>query len=160
MCATIAPRFRILVRRLLSLAPTLHIGQSALVTETASPERRLRGRLRLLLMFGVLLIAGLVATFFASRGGSCDESAASSLSVYVTDASGTEVCDAKVTATDGSEVFPMHVSGCTYVGPFERAGTYVVNVSRDGYSAASGPIHIGSGECHVEGKRVDLTLSA
>jgi len=130
------------------------------VNDAAPGGQRLRGRLRLLLVFGVLLMIGLVVVLVASRGTSCDDSATASLTVYVTDASGSRVCDAEVTATDGSEVFTLEPFDCSYGGPWERSGIFVVHVSHDGRTAASDAVEIRSGECHVKGKRVDLIVSA
>jgi hypothetical protein len=101
-----------------------------------------------------------ITTLLSSCSKSCDEYAGASLTVYVTDSMGTAVCDAEVTATDGSEVFALEANGCSYAGPWERAGTYVVKVSHDGQTAESESIRVTSGECHVKGKRVDLNLSA
>jgi hypothetical protein len=106
-------------------------------------------------------LSSIAAASFGSSCRSCDEYATASLTAYVTDAAGAAVCDAVVTATDGAEVFPMENHGdCSYTGPWERAGTYVVTVSHGGQETRSDPVRVRSGACHVSGKRVDLVASA
>ncbi len=54
------------------------------------------------------------------------------LIVTVVSASGTPVCDVTVLAVEGSYSALLserqQPSGCTYAGPFDRAGTYTVTV--------------------------------
>ncbi len=95
-----------------------------------------------------------------SCGKSCDHYAAYSLTINLKDASGTEVCDSEVTATDGTEVFALYSIGCSFVGPEERSGTFVVSVSHAGRTTISEPFQVSSGECHVNGQRVELILAS
>lgn len=63
-------------------------------------------------------------------GVACPAIAAASLGVTVLDAvSSARICDATVTANDGTTSYSLMAGGdtsnCTYVGPFERAGTLI-----------------------------------
>lgn len=71
-------------------------------------------------------------------GIACTTIAAASLNIKVTDAAtGMSICDATVTAKDGTfteVLMPAGISSsCQYAGPYERAGTYSVTVEKAGY---------------------------
>ena len=92
----------------------------------------------------------------------CKDFASAGLTVSVRDAYGALVCDAEVDAIDGAATIhlePTAGSDCGYVGAWERTGRYVVTASRNGSTATSARVTIFAGECHVKGKRVDLTIS-
>jgi hypothetical protein len=94
----------------------------------------------------------------------CTAYAAAGLSVSVQSAaSGQPICDASVTASEGSYSERLFESGCTFTGAYERAGNYVVRASREGFRAAEvGPVAVvmGGGQCpHVELRRVTIQLT-
>ena len=94
----------------------------------------------------------------------CAAYAVAGLGVTVTNAdTGQPICDATVTAADGAYGERLFAVGCIYAGAYERAGTYVVRASRDGFAPKEvGPVHVvmGGGECpHVQETRVTVSLS-
>jgi hypothetical protein len=107
----------------------------------------------------MIAVVILVVAIGASSSKSCDEFAAASLTVALTNSSGSAICDAEVTATDGSETFKLEPVGCSYAGPWERAGTYVIRASHGDQTLVSEPTRVSSGECHVKGKRLDLRFT-
>lgn len=107
----------------------------------------------------LLLVAAPAAS---SCTKACKDYASAGLTVSVRDADGTPVCDAVVDAIDGVETIHLEAtagSDCGYVGAWERTGRYIVTANRDGSTATSERVTVSAGECHVKGKRVDLTLS-
>jgi hypothetical protein len=98
-------------------------------------------------------------------GNVCTAIAIPALSVTVVDgASGQRVCDATVVAVDGSfrstlERF-VTSEACAYSGPYERAGVYEVQVTREGYRPASeGNLRVTADECHVMTRQLTVTLT-
>jgi hypothetical protein len=121
--------------------------------------------------FRVGLLALPLALFAPSAGVvtlsgcSCDAAAAWGLSVTVMDAAtGGRVCDATVTATDGSYSETLTGFGdsstCEYFGAIERVGTYDVQVASGGRTASAANVVVTSGTCHVSRKAVTVTLPA
>jgi hypothetical protein len=94
----------------------------------------------------------------------CTAIAVDALVVTVVDASsGQRICDAKVTAIDGtfSEDLRPFGSGqdCTYSGPTERAGVYQIRSSKPGYEAATvNDVRVTRDECHVIPVMVTIQL--
>lgn len=99
-------------------------------------------------------------------GTACTDEFAYGLSVVVTSAvDGSRICDATVVAVDGDHEETLEASGdgadCSYVGAGERAGTYRITASKDGFaSATSDDVVVGEDECHVQGEQVELELAA
>lgn len=97
-------------------------------------------------------------------GTNCTEEARAGLMVLVKDAiSGVELTEGvTVTATDGSYVeeltnFPEFSN--EFTGAYERAGTYVLTVTKEGYvTHTSEPIVVGEDECHVIGEHVTVEI--
>ena len=83
----------------------------------------------------------------------CTAIAVSALNVTVRDAgSGAPLCDATVTAIDGSGLlYALRQTGdCRYAGAEERAGQFEVFAARPGYETTSvRGIRVGRDECHV-----------
>jgi len=94
----------------------------------------------------------------------CTEEARAGLMVLVKDAiSGVELTEGvTVTATDGSYVeeltnFPEFSN--EFTGAYERAGTYILTVTKEGYvTHTSEPIVVGEDECHVIGEHVTIEI--
>ena len=110
------------------------------------------------------LAAFLAACDDAPSPVACAAYASAGLGVAVTHADTNQpICDATVTATDGSYTENLIGVSCTFTGAYERPGTYVVQASRDGFlpaqvasvrvvwAAASAP--------HVQETRVTVPLS-
>jgi hypothetical protein len=96
--------------------------------------------------------------------GVCATIAAAGLSVHVTDAvTAQPVCDATVTAIDGSYKERLPQMSCSYVGAYERPGTYVVQVERAGFvqkEVRQVQVVMDAGRCpHVREVRLEIALS-
>ncbi len=94
----------------------------------------------------------------------CPAIAAAGLSVNLTNAATAQpVCDASVTAIDGSYSERLVQTSCTYVGAFERPGTYVVRAEKAGFvpkEVGQVQVVMGSGRCpHVQEVRLTLPLT-
>ena len=94
----------------------------------------------------------------------CTAIAVDALVVTVVDASsGQRICDAKVTAIDGSFSEDLRPFGsgqdCTYSGPTERAGLYEIRTTRTGYETlTTNAIRVTRDECHVIPVMVTIQL--
>jgi hypothetical protein len=90
--------------------------------------------------------------------------ATAGLTVTVTNAGNSQpICDATVTATDGAYSETLQVFGCTYVGAYERPGTYVVRAVREGFAPAErGSVSVARNDdaCRtLEGAKVTMALT-
>ena len=94
----------------------------------------------------------------------CTAIAVDALVVTLVDASsGQRICDAKVTAIDGSFSEDLRPFGsgqdCTYSGPTERAGLYEIRATRTGYETlTANAIRVTRDECHVIPVMVSIQL--
>ena len=74
---------------------------------------------------------------------------------------GTLVCDATVTAQEGSHVETLQPFGspsdCLYQGAGERAGDYTITAVRDSLMGVA-TATVEGGECHVTPEQVFITL--
>ena len=98
-----------------------------------------------------------------SDGGRvCSDQAIAGVTVTVVDSNGARVCDATVVAHDGtfSENLMQlgYGSGCTYGGAWERAGTYTIDVVSGSKTKSVENVVVTSGECHVNGQGLTVTL--
>jgi hypothetical protein len=95
----------------------------------------------------------------------CTAIAVDAIVVTVVDgASNQRICDATVTAVEGS--FSQELRGfpagtdCTYSGPTERAGLYEVRVSKSGYVPTNMTnVRVTADECHVIPVRLTIPLT-
>jgi hypothetical protein len=97
-------------------------------------------------------------------GVACPAMARAGLDVGVTvDPTAQAVCDAAVTATEGSYAERLIATSCRYIGAFERPGTYRLRVEAAGFLANEvGDVRVivGGGQCpHVEAARLDIRVS-
>lgn len=111
-----------------------------------------------------MTVVGLLGAGSVAAGGCspCDDYATASMTISVVDSTGSPVCDASVTAVDGSEVFELEPSigaDCTYAGPWERGGSYVVQATR-GDATGTQTVDVRVGACHVKQELVSITLDA
>jgi hypothetical protein len=116
-----------------------------------------------------LIVPGLLGVSLVACGGPtepvvCTAIAVDAIVVTVLDGvSGRRICDATVTAIDGSftqdlRPFPAG-SECTYSGPTERAGLYEIRVTRSGYAPVTVTnVRVSADECHVIPQRVTVSL--
>lgn len=96
----------------------------------------------------------------------CTLEARLGLSVVVLNSqSGARICDATVTATDGSysETLTNHfgnTANCTYSGASERAGSYSITAEKTGFAEQTQDnIVVLEGECHITpAEQVTLSL--
>lgn len=94
----------------------------------------------------------------------CPAVAAAGLAVSLTsEATAQPVCDASVTAADGSYSERLMQTSCTYVGAFDRPGTYVVRAEEAGFvpkEIRQVQVVMGSGRCpHVQEVRLAVRLA-
>ena len=114
-----------------------------------------------------MLLGALAASLMGcadDRSGVCTAVATAGLSVSVTNAATAgAICDATVTASDGSSSEVLILASCTFVGAFERPGTYVVRVEHSGFVAKEinqVTVVMGTGTCpHVQEVRLAVSLS-
>ena len=115
-----------------------------------------------------LAIAVPAAEALVLPGCGCSDIAVPGLSVTVVDAaSGARICDAIVTATDGSHTETLALfgagDGCQYFGAYERSGTYAVEASSadgGGRTGSMPNVVVTGGTCHVSTRAVTVTLPA
>lgn len=93
----------------------------------------------------------------------CPAIATAGLDVSVTSASSSQpICDATVTAVEGSHSERLVPLGCRYQGAYERPGTYTVRAERPGFAPLElngVRVVMGTGECpHVQTVTVQLSL--
>ena len=106
-----------------------------------------------------------LATSCSAGSTNCTDIAEAGLTVYVLDqTTGSPICNATVTATDGAynEVLQQTspASGCYYAGAYERAGTYDVAVSAPGYTTNNQTgIVVPAGVCHVQGQTLTFDMN-
>src|SRR5262245_46036000 len=94
----------------------------------------------------------------------CPAFALAGLTVAVSNAATAQpICDATVTARDGDYSEALSVNSCTFVGAFERPGTYVVSAARAGFvpkERRSVRVVMGGGDCpHVVPMAVAIALT-
>jgi hypothetical protein len=94
----------------------------------------------------------------------CPAYAAAGLAVSVSNAAdGQPICDAAVTATDGTYSEQLFGVACAFTGAAERPGTYLVRASRPGFvpgEVASVRVVMGGGQCpHVIETQVAIRLT-
>ena len=114
---------------------------------------------------GPVLLSGVIGIAAVATGchrTNCLDYALSALSVRVVDATGEDVCDARVVATEGNYVeqltaAPHEHGGCGYSGARERGGHYTVTATWNS-TAQQSDIEVGSDDCHVIPERVTLEL--
>jgi hypothetical protein len=112
-----------------------------------------------------LAIAVPAAEALVVPGCGCSDVAEPGLSVTVVDAAtGARICDAIVTATDGSHTETLAPFGagdnCQYFGAYERSGTYAVEASSGGRTGSMPNVVVTGGTCHVSTRAVTVTLPA
>ena len=114
-------------------------------------------------------VIGLALLSFQQLGCSdartaCTDQAVAGLTITVVDSNGARVCDATVVAHDGTFSEKLmslgYGSGCTYGGAWERAGTYTIDVVSGSKTKTVENIVVTSGECHVNGQVLTVTLDA
>ena len=93
----------------------------------------------------------------------CPAIAQAGLDVSVlNDLNGQGICDASVTAVEGTYHENLPALSCRFVGAYERAGTYTVRAERVGFAArevTNVRVRKGMGECpHVETVNVQIRL--
>jgi hypothetical protein len=117
------------------------------------------------LLLSALLIVTALSCGQDDVSGVCTTIAAAGLSVHVTDAvTAQPLCDATVTAVDGSYTERLFQTSCGYhVGAFERPGTYVVQAERPGFAPKAVPgvqVVMETGRCpHVREVQLEIALS-
>jgi hypothetical protein len=87
--------------------------------------------------------------------------AAAGLTVSVIDTSGKPVCDATVTATDGSFSEVLQKTGpqrCLNSGVFERTGTYTLIATAPGQRGVMNGLRVTKDACHVKTLTPTITI--
>ena len=93
----------------------------------------------------------------------CQTYAAAALRVTVVDAAGKRLCRASVTVTDGAFSAPLasdfgDSTACAYVGPYERAGTYSIEVRSGARTKMLDGVKVTADACHVRPREVSITI--
>lgn len=115
------------------------------------------------LFFGLALLT--LAGCGLQNEVACTAIAAYGLNVTVVDdATGQQLCNATVTATEGTYAEPLttftSTAPCTYLGATERAGTYRIDVEAPGYADGTvADVVVDKDECHVIGEAVEVRLT-
>lgn len=95
----------------------------------------------------------------ATTSTNCLLVAKPALVVTVVDAAGTRVCDASVTAIDGSFTAVLSAGpSCQYVGLPERAGSYSLKVRSGSRTKTLDGLQVTKDECHVRPLSPTVTL--
>jgi hypothetical protein len=91
----------------------------------------------------------------------CTANLVNGLVVTVTNASGTQICDAVVTAQDDSYSTRL-IAGerppCPYSGAPERPGTYNITVDHGAFRKTVSNIQVTGGRCHVTPQFVTVSI--
>jgi Carboxypeptidase regulatory-like domain len=103
------------------------------------------------------------ATLVPAQVG-CTANIVEALALTVRDETGTEVCDATVTASDGTFSATLQSSAgggaCFWSGLPERSGVYDVTVSKPGYTTvALENVIVTADSCHVKTVSLEVTLA-
>lgn len=95
----------------------------------------------------------------------CTQEAKAGLNITVKDAVTNEILSSGVTVTaqDGtySETLEVFIGddSTVFIGAWERQGTYIVTVSKEGYQTfTSSPIQVFADECHVIPQLLNVAL--
>jgi hypothetical protein len=128
------------------------------------PNQKTPLRSSLLFSAGVLILAA-SSCGGSGPGGACTALYAYGLSVTVRDdATSAPICDATVTAVDGThseqlEKSPGGGTDCGYFGAGERAGNYTITAVKSGYmNATQSNVVVTADQCHVKGVAVTLRM--
>ena len=118
-------------------------------------------------------VAAPFAVVAVAATGACAEKACTAIavagaSVTVTDAAGARVCDATVVVIEDDYQETLEVQGegadCSYVGLYERAGVYDLDVFKDGFRRVlqGDALRIGETDdgCHVVPESATVELEA
>ena len=112
----------------------------------------------------VLLVTFSLSGCDSSPGMACAAIAKAGLDVSViNEQNGQGICDATVTAEDGTYREALPAFSCRFVGAYERQGTYVVRAERAGFvtrEVTNVRVTMMTGDCpHVETVRVQIRLA-
>ena len=96
----------------------------------------------------------------------CTQEAKAGLSITVKDAVTNEILSTGVTViaqhgeyTETLEAFTGNDESTVFIGAWERQGTYIVTVSKEGYlTFTSSPIQVTADECHVIPQLLNVAL--
>jgi len=112
----------------------------------------------------VLLLTLSLPACDSSPTVACTAIAQAGLDVSViNEQNGQGICDATVTAEDGTYREALPAFSCRFVGAYERPGTYVVRAERTGFvtrEVTNVRVTMMTGDCpHVETVRVQIRLA-
>ena len=108
----------------------------------------------LVLRLMAVMAIGVGCNACASDGRECTSIAVWSFRVHVADSStGEQICDANVTASEGSmdtQLTPLGEPDCIYVGVAEQLGTFTITTEKAGYRTSATTITVDQSDgCHV-----------
>ena len=114
------------------------------------------------LALGMAVVAVALTPSCGEEPAQCNTMAAAGVAVTVTDSMSSDpICDATVTASSGAYEESLGPAGtaCSYVGLWERPGTFAIEVAKTGYKSATRSVTVPQGECHVAQQNVAIALS-
>lgn len=115
------------------------------------------------LLVCLLALSSSSLTACVPGGTACTLEAIAGLVVTVEDAQGEPICDATVVAVDGDfeeTLAPVGGEPCAYAGAHERAGTYRIEVGKEGFQTeVVEDVVVEDGECHVAPEQVAVVLA-
>jgi hypothetical protein len=115
-------------------------------------------------LFKLALVGSLSLPWLASCSAtSCNAFARWSFRIRVRDSvTGSPICDAALSATDGATETPLTSVGspdCVYVGVAEQLGTFHISVTKAGYQTSATTVIVDQkDECNVITKDATVTL--
>jgi hypothetical protein len=121
----------------------------------------MRGSTLIAIFVALTCAAGLTS---CGRSVACTADALFSLRVTVVDATGKQICNASVVATDGSFSAALPVSrlgprSCIYLGPTERAGMYSIAARSGAKESTVNDVKVTRDSCHVNPRQVTIRLT-
>jgi hypothetical protein len=128
------------------------------------PNKRMKRDDMTLLLGLCFLVGGVGCEQSSGPSAVCPAIATAGLDVGVaSERTGEPLCDATVTATDGSYSEQLAPVSCRYFGAFEGPATYVLRAERAGFQAKEVRdvrVSMGTGQCpHVNVVHLDIQLS-
>jgi hypothetical protein len=121
--------------------------------------------MRLLLCLPLLISISSACSSNSGGSTACTDVLVYGIVATVKDAkTGQLICNATVTANDGTTTSTLQPSGsggsCTYVGAPEQPGQYTLSAAAPGYAQATAAATAAAGQCHVTTAAVTIPMTS